>query len=206
MFLHKIVAGIYGVNCYILGDEETSKVAVFDPGGNAEEILDIIREKGLTLAYVILTHGHGDHIGAVKELKEKTGAKILVHEDEKNILNNKDNNLTALMGMDAVEIDADEYLKDGQTIQLGNLDLEIIHTPGHTPGGMCIKVKDLLFTGDTLFAGSIGRTDLTGGDYDTIMKSLEKLGNLEDDLTILPGHGPASRIGIEKSVNPYMKK
>lgn len=205
MFLHKIVAGVYGVNCYIIGDEESKKGAVIDPGGSLNEIISIVSDNKINIEYIILTHGHGDHIGAVKDLKENTNSKILAHEAEKDILNKSENNLTALMGMDIIEIEADEYLKEGQTVKLGKLELNIIHTPGHTPGCMCIKVDDIMFTGDTLFAGSIGRTDLPGGDYDTIMNSLEKLSKLDDEITIYPGHGPASEIGIEKSINPYMK-
>ncbi|SHH14028.1 MBL fold metallo-hydrolase [Tepidibacter thalassicus] len=205
MFLQKIVAGVYGVNCYILGDEQTKKCAVLDPGGSLDEIIDIVENNEFKVDYIILTHGHGDHIGAVKELKQKTNAKILAHEDEKFILNSSKNNLTHMMG-GAFEIEADEYLKDGQIVKIGNLELKIIHTPGHTPGCICIKVDDVLFTGDTLFAGSIGRTDLPGGDYDTILDSLDKLSNLDDNLKVLPGHGPASKISVEKSKNPYMQK
>ncbi|CAH2212631.1 MBL fold metallo-hydrolase [Tepidibacter aestuarii] len=204
MFLEKVVAGVYGVNCYILGDVETKKCAVIDPGGACDEILDIIKNNQLNLDYIILTHGHADHIGAVKELKEKTGANILAHREEEIVLTNSQNNLTYMMG-GSIEIEANKYLTDGQTIELGNLKLQIIHTPGHTPGGMCIKVNDLLFTGDTLFRSSIGRTDLFGGDYDKIIESVNRLSELDENLKVLPGHGPASTIEIEKLNNPYIK-
>ncbi|OPJ56775.1 MBL fold metallo-hydrolase [Alkalithermobacter paradoxus] len=204
MIIKKIVAGIYGVNCYIIGDNETKKCAVIDPGGNHKEILDEIDKSELDLEYIILTHGHGDHIGAVKELKDSTDAKILAHKEEKYILNNKEFNLTSIMSCEDVEIEADIYLNDKDKIGVGNLELEIIHTPGHTPGCICIKVGDVIFTGDTLFAGSIGRTDLEGGDYNTILNSLDKLAKLQDDLTVFPGHGPATRIGIEKVTNSFI--
>jgi glyoxylase-like metal-dependent hydrolase (beta-lactamase superfamily II) len=204
MILEKKIAGILGVNCYIIGDEVTRKGAVIDPGGSIEDILKSIRENELSIEYIILTHSHGDHIGAVPQLKHITKAKIIAHIDEKELLNDKDKNLTSNLGCGIVEIDADEYVKDGQNIKLGNLSLEIIHTPGHTPGGMCIKVDNVMFSGDTLFSGSIGRTDLFGGDYSDIQNSLNKLSKLDDEITVFPGHGPATRLGIEKVTNPYM--
>ena len=204
MIVEKKIAGILGVNCYILGDEDTQKGAVIDPGGSVEDILRTIREHELDIEYIILTHGHGDHIGGLPQLKQMTNAKVIAHIDEKELLNDKSKNLTANLGCGIVEIDADEYVKDGQNIKLGNLNLEIIHTPGHTPGCMCIKVDNVMFSGDTLFAGSIGRTDLYGGNYSEIQNSLNKLSKLDDDITVLPGHGPATRLGIEKITNPYM--
>ncbi|WFD09253.1 MBL fold metallo-hydrolase [Tepidibacter hydrothermalis] len=204
MFLEKVVAGVYGVNCYILGDIETKKCAVIDPGGACDEILHIVNKNGFNLEYIILTHGHADHIGAVEEIKEKTGANVLAHKEEQIVLSNSQNNLTYMMG-GSIEIEADRYLSDGQTVELGNLKLQIIHTPGHTPGGMCIKVNDSLFAGDTLFRSSIGRTDLFGGDYDKIIESVNRLAKLDDNLKVFPGHGPASTIGTEKLNNPYIK-
>lgn len=204
MILEKRNVGIYGVNCYILGDEDTNKGAVIDPGGSVEEIFKTIREHELNIEYIILTHAHGDHIGGVPQLKNLTNAKIIAHKDEKELLNDKEKNLTSTMSCGIVEIDADEYVKDGQIIKLGNLDLEIIHTPGHTPGGMCILVDNIMFSGDTLFSGSMGRCDLFGGNYDEMQNSLKKLSELDDEITVFSGHGPATRLGIEKVTNPYM--
>jgi len=204
MILEKKIAGVLGVNCYIIGDEETKKGAVIDPGGSIEDLLNTIRAHELDIEYIILTHGHGDHIGAVQYLKNMTNSKIVAHVDEKELLGDKDKNLTSKLGFGIVEIDADEYVKDGQNIKLGNLNLEIIHTPGHTPGGICIKIDNIMFSGDTLFAGSIGRYDLFGGDYEELKKSLNKLSKLDDEITVFPGHGPATRLGIEKTTNPYM--
>lgn len=204
MILERRNVGIYGVNCYILGDEDTNKGAVIDPGGSVEEILKTIREHELNIEYIILTHAHGDHIGGVPQLKNLTNAKVIAHKDEKELLNDKEKNLTSTMSCGVVEIDADEYVKDGEILKLGNLDLKIIHTPGHTPGGMCILVDNIMFSGDTLFAGSMGRCDLFGGNYDEMQKSLKKLSKLDDEITVFSGHGPATRLGVEKVTNPYM--
>ena len=204
MILERRNVGIYGVNCYILGDEDTNKGAIIDPGGSVEEILKTVREHELNIEYIILTHAHGDHIGGVPQLKYLTNAKVIAHKDEKELLNDKEKNLTSTMSCGVVEIDADEYVKDGEILKLGNLDLKIIHTPGHTPGGMCILVDNIMFSGDTLFAGSMGRCDLFGGNYGEMQKSLKKLSKFDDEITVFSGHGPATRLGVEKVTNPYM--
>ena len=203
MIFRKLVVGMYGVNCYIIGDENTKKGAIIDPGENGEGILNLVKENGLEIEYIILTHSHGDHIGALEYLRKNFNCKVVAHIDEKELLNDADKNLTAIMGMPEVAIDADVYVKEGDELRLGDLNLKFYHTPGHTSGCMCVLVNDALFTGDTLFAGSIGRTDLYSGDYSIILKSLEKLGCLDESLAVYPGHGPASQIRIEKNNNPY---
>lgn len=206
MLLEKIPAGVYGVNCYILGDEKTNKAAVIDPGGDADKIINFLEENEIELQYIILTHGHGDHIGGVNDLKNKYNVPVCLHEGDSIMIQDSNINHSAAMGGGAHEFKADQLLVDGEILELGELKLEIIHTPGHTKGGICVKVENLLFTGDTLFANSIGRTDLEGGDYEEIIKSIKnKLMILDEDTTVLPGHGPASRIGIEKLTNPYIK-
>ncbi|KXZ39434.1 Glyoxylase, beta-lactamase superfamily II [Alkalithermobacter thermoalcaliphilus JW-YL-7 = DSM 7308] len=204
MKIKNIVCGIYGVNCYIIADEETKKCAVIDPGGNHEEIINYIDENGFDLEFIILTHGHADHIGAVGELKDIKDCKVVACKDEKYILNNKDFNLTSVIGSKELEIEADEYVKDQDNLCLGRLSLQIIHTPGHTPGSICIKVENILFSGDTLFSGSIGRTDLEGGSYEKIIHSLEKLIQLDDEVVVMPGHGPSTTIGREKRTNRFI--
>lgn len=204
MKIEKIVEPYFGENMYILIDEETKKCAVVDPGGASDKILNYIKANSLELEYIVLTHGHGDHIGAVNTIKSKTNAKVIAHNDEQELLNDNRKNLSYSMHCGPQELDADIYVHDKDKLELGNLKLSFIHTPGHTKGCMCIRVNDDMFTGDTLFAGSIGRTDLYGGDYKQIEKSLRKLAKYEDKVKIHPGHGPSSTLGIEKMSNPYM--
>lgn len=204
MKIEKIVEPYFGENMYILIDEETKKCAVVDPGGASDKILNYIRANALQLQYIILTHGHGDHIGAVNKIKSQTNVKVIAHNDEKELLNDNRKNLSYSMHCGPQELNADVYVNDKDKLELGNLKLSFIHTPGHTKGCMCIRVNDDMFTGDTLFAGSIGRTDLYGGDYRQIEKSLKKLSKFEDKVKIHPGHGPSSTLGIEKMSNPYM--
>ena len=204
MKIEKIVEPYFGENMYILIDEETKKCAVVDPGGATDKIFNYIKTNSLELEYILLTHGHGDHIGAVNNIKSKTNAKVIAHNDEQELLNDNRKNLSYSMHCGPQELDADIYVHDKDKLELGNLKLSFIHTPGHTKGCMCIRVNDDMFTGDTLFAGSIGRTDLYGGDYKQIEKSLRKLAKYEDKVKIHPGHGPSSTLGIEKMSNPYM--
>ncbi|MGL5346110.1 MAG: MBL fold metallo-hydrolase [Peptostreptococcaceae bacterium] len=206
MKIEKLVEPNFGENVYILIDENTKKCAVVDPGGIETKILNYIKSNGLELEYILLTHGHGDHIGAVKNIKSKTNAKIVAHRDEKELLLDKKKNLSYMMHCGAQELDADIYVNDKEKLNLGDLKLTFIHTPGHTKGGMCIRVNDDMFTGDTLFAGSIGRTDLYGGDYKQLEKSLTKLSRYENNVKVHPGHGPSSTLGTEKSTNPYMSR
>lgn len=205
MIIEIIEDRFMGENTYLLGDEKTNKCAIIDPGADLIDILSVVKNKNLNVEYIILTHGHADHIGSVKDLKAKTNAKIVAHENEKELLIDRKKNLSVRFPCGPQEFDADIYVKDKDRLEIGDLRLTFIHTPGHTPGGMCIKVGSYMFTGDTLFAGSIGRTDFYGGDHKQMTKSLNRLANQDEDIIIYPGHGPSSTIKIEKLTNPYMR-
>jgi len=204
MIIETIEDRFMGENTYLLGDESSGKCAIIDPGATLNDILSRVRNRNFTVEYIILTHGHADHIGTVKKLKEETNAKIVAHENERELLIDRKKNLSVRFPCGPQEFEADVYVKDKDKLSIGDLKVTFIHTPGHTPGGMCIKVGSHMFTGDTLFAGSIGRTDFYGGDFKQMNKSLNKLANQDENITIYPGHGPTSTIGKEKRMNPYM--
>ena len=205
MEFKRLSLGIYQANCYILHDEKTMETAVIDPGGDFPEIRSFIEVNGLKVKYIILTHGHGDHIGALRELKDYTDACVCIHREDHSMLKSSRMNFTAEMGYPPVEMSADRLLEDGDVLELGATKLNIIHTPGHSRGGICIYCGDSLFSGDTLFACSIGRTDLTGGSFDEIIASIkDKLLVLHEDTAVYPGHGPSSTILIEKKRNPFL--
>lgn len=206
MIFERLSLGIYGANCYIIGCKETKEAIVVDPGGNHSEVVDEINKKNLNLKYIILTHGHADHIGGIIKLKEEINAPILIHKDDEDMLIDANINLSNRMNMDTIEVKPDKLLNDNDILKLGNLKVEILHTPGHTKGSICIKIEDILITGDTLFLGSIGRSDLYGGNHETLIKSIkEKLLHLNDETTIYPGHGGQSTIGFEKKNNPFIR-
>lgn len=205
MEIIRVTAGIYGANCYIVYDN-TKEGIIVDPGGDADEILKIVDKKELDIKYIVLTHGHGDHIGGLIDLIDTLDVPVMIHEEERKLLIDGNKNLSTTMSMGRIEVEPDVLLKDGDKIRFGEEEVLVIHTPGHTKGGICLKVADNIISGDTLFAGSIGRTDLLGGDYGEIIKSIkEKLLIYPDETRVLPGHGPASTIGNERISNPFLR-
>lgn len=188
--------GPIGTNCYILEDDK--KIAVIDPGDEAGRILSAVKGLGGEVEYILLTHGHYDHTTAVPELHEALpGAKVYIHRADAN---GADNTLFPLAG----QVKDLLFYGEGDTLPLGSLTLEVMHTPGHSPGSVTLRAGDVLFTGDTLFAGSMGRTDFAGGDEEAIMASLKRLGELEGDFQVLPGHMGTSTLDRERRTNPYL--
>lgn len=191
-------------NCYLV--YEGPEAVVIDPGADAQDILDTIRKNGLKLTHILLTHGHYDHIGAVQELKDRTGAKICIHMDDAEMLKSARKNLSISVGTPSVTYSPDMLLYDGQVIETGGMSIQVIHTPGHTPGGVCFAVGDNLFTGDTLFNRSVGRTDFPGGSAVQLGRSMnDVLGNISQNYIVYPGHGPFSTLDYEKKNNPFMR-
>lgn len=194
--------GSYQTNCYIVRADDSKTCAVIDPGDQAEKILNYVNKEGLTIDAVLLTHGHFDHVGAVEEIVTKTGCKLWVKEADWSLRNTPMNNyLFPLANCDFCEV---YFCEDFEEIRAGGLTFSVWETPGHTWGSVCYFCQDAIFSGDTLFAGSCGRTDL-GGDWATIQQSLERLAELELDYKVYPGHGEATTLEHEKRFNPYMK-
>lgn len=186
-----------GTNCYLFGDDATKMGAIVDPGGDAAGILSAVKALGLTVSAIFLTHGHYDHVGALPALRQALpGVPVYLHPAEAAV---RDGSLIPDPGPTT------DYI-DGSTVTVGGLTVEVIHTPGHTPGGVCLRVGDTLFTGDTLFRGSMGRTDLPGGSYEQIMDSLKRLAALPGDCKVCPGHEGLSTLEEERRSNYYMRE
>ena len=201
MIVKTLPVGQLESNCYIIADEETNRALVIDPGDEPDRIIEELN--GLDVDFIVLTHAHFDHAGAVGELKEATGAKIVIHELEReHYAAIKDQG--AFWGFSLPDLPApDTHIKDGDKLVLGSLTFTAIHTPGHTPGGICLYMPGLVITGDTLFAGSVGRTDFPGGSIAQLKESFRLLMGLPDETQVLPGHGPATTIGRERSMNMF---
>jgi hydroxyacylglutathione hydrolase len=198
--------GLLQVNTYIIYDETLGEAAIIDPGANGEGIYKEIAAKKLRLKYILLTHGHFDHIGAVGLLKDKTGANIAIHREDAPCLGDSYKNLSFSIGMDSIQPQADIILEHGDNISIGDINLKVIHTPGHSPGSISLVGDGFVFTGDTLFQGSIGRTDLVGGNMDQILNSIkERLLVLNNNTIVYPGHEGKTTIGVERLNNPFLE-
>ena len=205
MIIKTLALGPIMANCFILGCEETREAAVIDPGDEPDRILLALAESGLTNQLIINTHGHFDHVGANKRLQEVTGAPILIHPLDAPMLNQLADSAAA-WGMSAENSPPPEReLQDGDEVIFGQVSLKVMHTPGHTPGGVSLHTDREVFVGDTLFAGSIGRTDFPGGSFEILKNSIQqKLFALSDDFEVYTGHGPTTTIGAEKQTNPFV--
>jgi len=206
MILERLEVTSFLMNCYLIADEKTKEGFIVDPGGSEDYIANKIKELKIKPIGILLTHGHADHIGGVIGLKEKFNIPIYIHEADANYIKNPDLNLSYDLFRKKISFEADELLRDGDKIKMGELTIDVIHTPGHTPGGVCFKVEDALICGDTIFRFSVGRTDLTGGSMDKLIDSiLRKIMVLDDNTKLYPGHNAPSKIGEEKKYNAFIK-
>lgn len=207
MKLYYMPLGAYGTNCYIAHNEGDNTCLVIDPGDEGEKLKEILDSHEFKVQGILLTHGHSDHIGAVQALVEAYQVPVYIHKRDAEYLTNPEVNLSAYSGRSiTVNVGDVHYVKEGDTISLGDMTFTVIETPGHTPGGVCYYTKGTLFAGDTLFQGSVGRTDFPNGDFEQLSKAIrEKLYILPDDTKVYPGHGGQTTIGDEKQSNPFVR-
>lgn len=203
MTVYTLTVGALGTNCYLVGDTQ-GRAAVIDPGDEAERILKTLEENGWTCESILLTHVHFDHIGALKELRNATGAAVYCHRDEEAALTDGVRNLSALFGVPLDTVTQVKTLEEGDTVTVGELEFHVLHTPGHTAGSCCYLAEDVLFSGDTLFCESVGRIDFPGGDSTAMRRSLERLLTLEGVRAVYPGHNEPTTIDHERQYNPYV--
>ena len=206
MKIKRFALGTLWTNCYIVWDANNDGV-IIDPGAPSEETESFIKDNDIKIVWILLTHGHSDHIGGVASLRNLSENGVAIHYDDADALTDTNKNLSAYVGENVKVAAPDKLLKDGDELTAGSLKISVIHTPGHTEGGVCLLIADgddkILMSGDTLFARSVGRSDLPGGDEAQPIESLKKLDPLPDKMRVYPGHGPETTIGAEKTYNPY---
>ena len=200
MIIETVAVGSYAANCYILANKDGADAIIIDPGDEYEKIKKVVDRHRLTPKIIINTHGHIDHIGA----DSKFDLPVYIHKDDADFLIDSKKNMAAFLNLPGLSALKIKTVEDKDKITVDNLSLEIIHTPGHTPGGMCLKIDDMIFTGDTLFQCGVGRTDFPYASEEKMIGSLKKLMSFPDNIKIFPGHGPSSTIGEERGVNPFL--
>ena len=205
LFLHRAV-GPLACNCYVVGEEATRLAIVIDPGGDAEELATEITEQRLIITAIVATHAHFDHIIAAERLRALTGAPFILHDDDRPLLDWMQESGRLFLGVELPPPpEVDTSAKEGDHITAGEVALEVVHTPGHSPGSISLVAPDVVFSGDTLFASSIGRTDLPGGDGQALLDAVRsKLFTLDGDLAVYPGHGPTTTLETERAHNPFV--
>lgn len=205
LIVHHLSVGPLQVNCFLVACQKTRETMVIDPGEEGPRILALAEREDLNITQIVNTHGHFDHIGANQHVIEATGAKLALHEADLPLLQNARNHAEVYGLTVTPSPEPDKLLKEGDTLAVGELSFKVFHLPGHSPGGICLLSKNHLFVGDALFAGSIGRTDLPGGDFDALVEGIrEKLFSLPDETVVHPGHGPDTTIGRERQMNPFV--
>lgn len=199
--LSRLSLGPLEVNCYIVFEADTKEGIIIDPGDEPDRISEVVDSQGVKVSHIVCTHTHFDHVGAIPGLKAKMKAKIVIHEDDRQVYA-RAKDMAKFWGFSLDDLPEPELLvKEGDELAVGSVKFKILHTPGHSPGSMCLLGEGLLFSGDTLFAGSIGRTDFPGGSLDQMKASFKRLMSLPGGTKVLPGHGPTSTIKIEQSEN-----
>ena len=208
LMVRGMVVGVFQENCWVIGNRRTGEAICIDPGDQAEDILAMAREMGVKIKAIANSHAHVDHILGVGDIKNETGARFLMHRDEAAIAAQAAKSALMLVGREVADPPTPDYHpEDGDVVEVEGVKLTVIHTPGHTPGSLSYYTEGMLFSGDTLFAGSIGRTDLPGGDYEQEMASIiDKLLVLPDETRVLPGHMQETRIDAEKQTNPFVRQ